>query len=170
MGENSGKSLNRRVTLRCVRRGALLEKCMGPADIEIRRARPEDSAAIAAVLREAFAEYKDLLHRGRLRRHHSKRRANPQAYAGRSRVSCTTRRCGAGYSRCRVKRRVVDLHSRDGRPANGARNSGHWNRFITVRGGVVRRSRVHPVVSEHDSISLFSHPSVRKSRLSADKR
>jgi putative acetyltransferase len=37
---------------------------MGPADIEIRRARPEDSAAIAAVLREAFAEYKDLYTEG----------------------------------------------------------------------------------------------------------
>lgn len=37
---------------------------MGPADLEIRRASPEDSAAIAAVLRDAFAEYKDLYTEG----------------------------------------------------------------------------------------------------------
>ena len=37
---------------------------MGPADIEIRRGCPEDSAAIAAVLRDAFAEYRDLYTEG----------------------------------------------------------------------------------------------------------
>lgn len=37
---------------------------MEPADIEIRRASPGDSAAIAAVLHDAFAEYKDLYTEG----------------------------------------------------------------------------------------------------------